>query len=313
MRSTLKLVVAVLSLVLLLVLLERVYYFGLIHNQNIKLTRVQRPINADILFLGPCEPHWGVSPGLLHKLVDAKIYNLALNNSDFADNYLHLHLYLKTNKAPAFVFLYVTPASFDLNTNTFNSFRFAPYLNDPLVDSVVTECDPDYRRWAVLPFMKYAYYNGEVTFNVLQGYKHFFAGRSHAYYEDGYEPPAEQSQNVRNGQLIFRNHSVKYIWSTEREKYLRKIIRLGKSVGAQVILYESPVYKQYLKSEGNRGELKQRVRDVAEQEKISFVQFKDLPFTGDASMFNAPRNLNRKGVVLFADTFGRYLHVMIHR
>lgn len=305
-----KIVVSFVLLIGALFLLEWIYTFGYLHNQNIKLPRIKRPVNADVLFLGPCEPHWGISPEMLQKNTGVRIYNLALNNSDFADNYLHLHLYLKSNKPPEFVFLYLTPASFDKHTNTFNSYRFAPYLNDPLVDPVVSDVDPDYYRWSKLPFMKYAYYNNEVTFNVFQGYKHFFAGRNNAYYEDGYEPPAEFARDVTDGKLVISQKPVIYTFDKKRAEYLVKIIRLAQSVGSEVVLYESPVYEPYLELELNRPEIENRIHEISKQESVRFVQFRDLSIAKDPANFNAPRNFNRRGVVLFSDTLERYLNAI---
>jgi len=240
--------------------------------------------------------------------VDANMYNLALANSDFADNYLHLYLYLKKNKPPRLMFLYVTPASFDVRTNVFNSFRFAPYLEDPKVDSVVADMDQEYERWAIIPFMRYAYYNSECTFNVVQGFKHYFSGRREAYYQDGYEPPAENAVNVKDGQLVISpNDTITYKWSLTRERYLRKIIRLAKNSGAEIQLVELPVYRPSLQLEKNRFEIEKRISELAKGENCRFVQFQDLSLATNPSNFNAPRNLNRKGVVLFADTFGKYV------
>ena len=101
--------------------LDVLYTFALLHNQNLKLTSVAtHPRNAELLIHGPCEPLWMVSPELIDPHTGISSYNLALSHSDFADNYLHLYLYLKQNHAPEYLFLFVTPESFDVRFNTLN-------------------------------------------------------------------------------------------------------------------------------------------------------------------------------------------------
>ena len=88
---------------------------------------------------------------------------------------------------------------------------------------------------------------------------------------------------------------------------MRKTIRLARSAGSKVILFELPVYEKVLELEINRVEFEKRITKLAQQEKVTFVQFKGLAIAKDSSNFNAPRNFNRQGVVLFADTFGKYV------
>jgi hypothetical protein len=312
MRSLLHITVWFAALVLLLSGLSEAAGFGLRKNRNLKLSAAENAGPAvDLLFLGPCEPLWSLSPALIRSHTGLSSYNLSLSNSDFADNYLHLYLYLKNNPAPRSLFVYVTPASFDSSVNAFNTFRFAPYLDDSVVREVIEDCDPRYYSWVWFPYMRYAYYNAEINFNVVQGYKHFFTGRQQAYYSDGYEPPQETVAGVRNGVFVRElQDTVRYSWDPSRERYLRKIIRLARSKGIYVYLYESPVIQEAMVLEKDRRMFVGRIETLARQENAGYRRFEKLGRSPERNFFNAPRNLNRKGVLIFADTFAGYLKAL---
>jgi len=172
MKNILKILVSLVVIWFVLVGLSKLYDFALLHNTNIKAAYVQKTkIEADILIHGPCEPLWMISPKTLDKQTGLRSYNLSSSHSDFADNYLHLYFYLKNNKAPKYLFLYATPESMDPKYNTFNTYRFAAFVDDPVVDSVIKENDPAYYQWTKIPFMKYAYYSNKINFDALTGLK----------------------------------------------------------------------------------------------------------------------------------------------
>ena len=313
MRNIVKIGFVIASLWFCLIALEQIFDFGLKHNQNIKLAYVKNNrIDADILIHGPCEPLWMISPAILDKQTKLKSYNLALSHSDFADNFLHLYIYLKYNKAPAYLFLYVTPESFDEHYNTFNTYRFSPYLNDSVVTRVLATCDSSYYKWINIPFMKYAYYNHKQSFNVLQGYKHWFTNRSLPYYPNGFEPPAK---------IAWDNHLEKFIqlypkgyhfkWSMLREKYLLEIIKLAKSKKIKLFLYESPVLNEAKAYQPNRNEILSKIELLAKKNNIKYILFDSMDIANSRKYFISILNLNLKGSEIFSDSLGKYVQEKI--
>jgi hypothetical protein len=309
MRTGVKIFLVLAAIYACLLLLEAAYGFGLKHNQNNKLSNSSLvPKNAGLLVHGPCEPLWMISPALLDQQTGIPSYNLALSHSDFADNYLHLYLYLKHNKAPDYIFLYITPESMDRRYNTFNSYRFAPYLDDQLVMQTVRENDPEYARWCFIPFMCYAYYSNKLSFDVIQGYKHYFTNRKEAYYPDGFEPPTNR---------VWGNHAAAFAelydkntvfdWDPLRETYLLKTIRLAKERDIHVYLYESPIYAEALAWQPNRKEMIARIRNLAAMEDVPFIQFEGLEMAKDKNLFISTLNFNMEGLKLFNDTLGKYI------
>jgi len=294
---------------LLLSGLGRLYDFGLHHNANIKAAYVQSAkIDAALLIHGPCEPLWMISPKTLYVQTGIKSYNLALSHSDFADNYLHLYFYLKGNKAPRYLFLYVTPESMDPKYNTFNTYRFASFLGDPVVDSVVKECDPAYYKWIMIPFMKYAFYNNTINFEALQGMKHYFGKRTIPYYPDGYEPPIQR---------VWDNHLEEFIhlypqgynfnWDRLREKYLCKTIELAQRSGIKVYLYESPVLKEAVPYQPNRQQITGKIEAIAGKYGIKYVRFENMKIAESRKYYMSALNTNMEGSRIFTDSLGRYI------
>ena len=296
-----------------LFLLQFFFDFGIQHNLNIKSSYVSaHKINTDILVLGPCEPLWMVAPSIITKRTKASCYNLANSHSDFADNYLHLHLYLKNNLAPKYLLLYVTPESFDLNYNTFYSYRFAAFLNDTLVSNTVKECDPAFYKWTAYPFMKYAYYNHQTFFNAIQGWKHVVTKKQAPYYPDGFEPPAK---------IVWDNHydhlKTKYpngyyfTLDNLREKYLYKIILLCKEKKIQVILYESPILEETAKHQPNRKDFLQEINFISKNMNLSFISFEDMALAHDRKNYISPMITTLQGSYVFSDSLGKYLQTII--
>jgi hypothetical protein len=310
MRTFFKIGFLLFALWATLVFLEKVYDFGLKHNQNIKMSAIQNAQpNCELVIHGPCEPLWMISPALLDPKTKMPSYNLALSHSDFADNYLHLYFYLKHNVAPKYLLLYVTPESLDKNYNTFNSYRFAPYLSDSLVREVVKENDPDYFKWSFLPFMKYAFYNNKFNFDVLQGFKHYATNRKLAYYPDGFEPPTKRAWGNHAAEFaaLYKNNTL-FKLDPLREKYLIKLIRLAKQKQINVFLYESPVLNEALVLQSNRTTMINKIKSIAVSENVPFFQFDNLPMAKQKKYFISTLNFNMAGVKLFNDTLASFIN-----
>lgn len=298
-----------LSLVLLLYAYQWFIGFGLKHNKNVKASyAASQEINAQLLVLGPCEPLWMADPETIEKYTSLSAYNLANAHSDFADNYLHLYLYLKKSISPTYLLLYVTPESFDTNYNTFYSYRFAPFLDDIIVADVVKDCDHTYYDLKDIPAMQYVYYNHQSFFNALTGWKHYFTGRKYPYHMMGFEPPAEIAWDNHYDNLKLKYPNGYYFsWSGKREKYLDKILSLCREKGIKVILYESPVLKETADNQPNRTEFIKSIERIASNAGIPFFSFQNVSWAGDRKHFISPMITTLKGSYEFSDTLGAFL------
>jgi len=292
-----------------LFVLDNFYSARLRENKNTKADYVSSTrIDAEVLIHGPCEPLWMINPAQLDAITEKKSYNLALSHSDFADNYLHLYLYLKNNKAPKLILLYVTPESMDKKFNTFNSYRFAQYLSDDTVAKVVSECDAEYYKKAVVPYFAYAYYNKQITFNALQGLKHKRDKRSLPFFSNGFEPPAKITwDNHLEDMQSQYPQGYEFKIDSLRVKYLNKIIDLAKSYGSEIVLYESPILKESLSNLNNREETLLFVKEIARKQNVQYVLFEDEKLSSSRGNYISSLNLNSKGLVVFNDSLAQYI------
>jgi hypothetical protein len=292
-----------------LFVLDNFYSSSLRTNKNTKADYVSSTrIDAEVLIHGPCEPLWMVNPEQLDTLTGKKSYNLALSHSDFADNYLHLYLYLKNNKAPKLILLYVTPESMDKKFNTFNSYRFAQYLADDTVAKVVSECDVEYYKNTTVPYFAYAYYNKQITFNTLQGLKHKKDKRALPFFANGFEPPAKITwDNHLEDMQSQYPEGYEFKIDSLRVKYLMKTIKLAKQYGSEIILYESPVLTESLKNLKNREETITFIKKLAAKENVDYVLFKDEDLSSSRSNYISSLNLNAKGLLVFNDTLAQFI------
>lgn len=309
MNSVLKITITLGLVTGSLFVLDNFYSSSLRSNKNTKADYVSSTkIDADVLIHGPCEPLWMINPEQLDEATGKKSYNLALSHSDFADNYLHLYLYLKSNKAPKLILLYVTPESMDKNFNTFNSYRFAQYIYDDTVAKVLSECDAEYYIRIWIPYFAYAYYNKQITFNALQGLKHKKDNRALPFFVNGFEPPAKITwDNHLEDMQSQYPQGYEFMIDSSRVKYLKKTIALAKQYGSKIILFESPVLSESLKSLKNREETITFINQLAAKENVDYILFKDENLSASRSNYISSLNLNPKGLVVFNDTLAKYI------
>jgi hypothetical protein len=309
MKLIFKICLSLVIAVVVLVLLEIFVKTGLEKNKNHKISFIaQHPINAAVLIHGPCESEWAIDPDALSHYTKSKVYNLSLNHSDFADNYLFLYEYLKHQPAPQAVVLYATPESFDSTiSNTFNTYRFTYLLKDDTVRSVVKEIDPVYAKWSNIPFMKYSYYSNFIFYKSISGWINFLLHDTVAKYPTGYVAPVA---SFRNAFKNFRDLNPRYgtfLWSAGREKYFIKIIELLSSKNIPLVVYESPVYYEAEPMQKNRNVWLKRIDSICTVNNVPYRRFDSMQLKYDKSNYFSTYNLTLKGVADFTPVFGKFL------
>lgn len=323
-----KILVAIVLLILSLYGLEAAYGFFIKQNVNIKVSRITKGgMQNDLLFHGPCEPVFTVNPVYIDSALGTRSFNLAVEHTDFADNYLHLYLYFKNNALPKQVYLYVTPESFDVRFNTFHTYFFAPYLEDSVVKSVVSEMDEGFVRTSIFPFARYSYYNSYKTFDFLHGMSYWVRNKSEPFHKKGFvKHPDTEFYKRPNGYiapehlLYSANFSISSLndsslyyelyeerqsfnWDIRREKYLRKIFELCHANDVELILFESPAYKESLKDQPNRNEFLERTKRIAKSYNSEYLILQDDVICEDKRNFVCPLILSVKGTEPFLKIF----------
>jgi len=309
-----KFAILILSLLLLLFGMEKCYDFFLMKNVNLKSSYVNtHKIDADVLFLGPCEPLWMMDPDLFQKYTGLKAYNLSTVHANFAENQLMLELYLRANKRPKYLFLYVTGESVDGTFNVFNTYNFPQFIgyHRSFIKSIVQAQDSSYIYHEFFPFLKYAYYNDFVNFNAFQGLKHFLAGRSIPYFPNGYVRP---HGIVWDGRLerFEKEHPKGYTfkWAPEEYGYLLDLLEMGYRNDIQIILYESPMLNEIKPFLLNRDEIKNKISNFAGEygNNVPYWVFDTMKISDSRDYFFSILNTNNKGSAIFNKTFADYFN-----
>ena len=308
-----KTVILLLVLIAFALAVDGLFRFGLSHNLNLKATYVaQGKISADVLVDGPCEPLFTIDPAYLQAKIGKKVYNLSLNHSDFADNYLHLYLYLKNNTPPEYLLLYATPESFDTRFNTFHPYRFAAFLSDSTVSATIAEHDSEYVSWMKVPLLRYTYFGNQLTFPAIQGIKHWLSDKKDPYFENGHQPhPSSRSlanplhfevQRDEYGNKPEDPNNKTFVSDVTREKYFGKILLLAKSKGIKVIVYESPGYSGIFETQSNRTQMLGHIQYLTEGYSSVYWVFDDLPTGKEKENFICPLIMNSPASKVFMDT-----------
>jgi hypothetical protein len=303
-----KSIIWLLALFFSLFLLEKAYKFALKENLNIKASYVlKKKINADVLILGSCEAMSMVSPDVIDSVSNLSAYNLATNHASISEQYLHLYLYLRNNKAPEVLLMHIGGENLDSRFNIFNGYRFVHLMDDSIVYQTIREKDSIYIRLNNFPFLKYAYYNDFFTFRAMQGFKHFTNKKATPYNSKGFEyynidiDEEIKKINTNYPQGIF------YQWDKSEEQYLYKIIDLAKANNIRLIIYQSPVWEgayTYLK---NKKEMDARIEKIATENSIEYILF-DIPeISAYKSNYITLLRLNKKNALVFSAILAKYV------
>lgn len=293
MKKRSKYIVLILLLLTSFLVLDWFIEFGLRRNNNIKASYAQRgEINAEILLHGPCEVIWTINPDIVTEVSGKSSYNLSHVHSDFANNYLSLVHYLKENKAPEKLVLFITPESFDDRYNIFHPYLFSLY-QDSLTNTVLRENSPKYALIHKLPVIRFTYFNRILLFPAIQGWKHEITDKTDPYFMNGYEAPKKMKWDNHYEELIkLYPGGVTFKWSSKREKDFLKIAELCKKEGIELITYESPMLNSSKPGQYNRQEMMARIDSLTEVHSIPFWDYDDHPLCEDQDNFFSALNLN---------------------
>ncbi len=305
-----KAVILILSLVLLLWGMEKGYDFFMKRNVNLKSSFVSNHrIDAKVLFLGPCQTLWMMEPDTFQKYTGLKAYNLATVHANFAESKVMLWLYLRVNKAPQYLFLYVSGESVDGSFTVFNTYNFPQFMDEPWIRDVIKEQDPAFYRYSFIPFMKYAYYNEFVNFNLVQGVKHTLAGKEIPYFANGYVHPHDVVWDGRLERFKAENPQGRtFKWKPEEIKNLKDLVNMAKKNNIRLVLYESPMLNEVKPFLANRDEIKNKISSFAEENFVDYWVFDTMKISNSRTCFFSILNTNDKGSAIFNKVFAEYFN-----
>jgi hypothetical protein len=257
-----------------------------------------------ILYHGACEVEWVVNPGYLDSVIGLKSYNLATGNSNFADNYLDLHIYLKKQQKPDYVILQVSPESFEARNNNLKVFNFANFFDDTTVVNVLNEGDKRYMSTTFIPFLKFSFYSNFTLFRVFAGFLYGIANVQDPRFVNGYRSPDGFDQFLFGSLLEKKNN---YKWSSYEEKYLIKIIELCKTQNIKLVFFRVPTYLPYQRINPILAEKNKLIEQIASDHNVPYFSYDNLEMNNDSSNFFNIHNMSTKGSEKFLKIFANQL------
>lgn len=299
-------------LVTLSVLLMLYSFFmreGIIHNRNYKPGYIlSNRIDADIVYLGACEPEWGILPDTVKQYAGFTNFILGQFGADYAENFLTMRSYLTRQKNPRLVVIYATPESFDESiANGFNSYRFAHLVPDDTIRSVVRDFDPAYAQWSHLPFMRYAWYSSHTFFKGVLGWGDRITGKKFTPDNAGSAVFPIPFEPGKDAVIIHGAPAKDFQWSNRRAKYFSQLISFLQKQHIPVLLYESPLWEKGDSLRHNRNEMLAKIDSIAAVYQVPFKKFENKAISSDSTNFFTITNLSNKATGWFSKELGVYM------
>lgn len=287
---------------------------GIIHNRNYKPGYIlSSRIDADIVYLGACEPEWGILPDSVKKYSGHTNFILGQFGADYAENFLMVRSYLTHQKKPELVVIFATPESFDESiANGFNSYRFAHLDSDDTIRSIIRDFDAPYEKWMHLPFMRYSWYANHTFFKSILGWGDKFRKKNALDTTTGagiFPIPFEPGKDA----VIVHGAPAKdFQWSNRRAKYFSQLISFLQQRNIPVLLYESPLWEKGEMLRHNRNEMVAKIDSIAAVYKVPFKKFENKAISSDSTNFFTITNLSHKATGWFSKELGVYMRDSLH-
>ena len=308
----LKTIFSLLIILIVLLSLDKSYTFFLKNNCNLKTSYVAaNNINADVLVLGSCIPFRTINPDTLEKYSGNKTYNLSANLASLSENFATLHLYLKKNKPPKILLLYISHESMDSSFTLFNTYLFPQFYSDSIIENIIKSEDPDYYKYSKIPFIKFAFYNKYETFSFVEGIKHYLTGKKKPFNPNGYlKPSNDRWDGTFDNFITINKNGIRYNWNLKNEKYLIKIIDLCSHNNIKLIFYQSPILKEFYNYYLNHNEIINKINKIANENNLQYWNFDTMKIASSRKYFIMQTITNNQGSDIFTKTLAKKLKIV---
>jgi hypothetical protein len=277
----------------------------------------KRGLDLDYVFIGSSRTESHIDVRLLNQLSDNKGLNLGSNGGGFAENYLILSHFLKSNLVKE-VFLQVDPFSFNPNKSfsyPFHEYLFNPFLTDSITSAVVLDkCGYlKYSFWKSIPFLRYSEFNSEYKFlSIMDDY----GKNCEAPFDDfGYRSPSNKSPraHIIDGVLFDLRYSdsmmkiQRFALEPEALKYFNKINDLTKKNGIKLSVFMAPIYPKWLDIHTEFDRFCIDLDSISAELGIPFENYSNWNSYKPDSLFLDYTHLNSKGVKFFMADIAKIL------
>jgi hypothetical protein len=154
--------------------------------------------------------------------------------------------------------------------------------------------------------MKYAYYNSNISFPILQGVKHYWNNKHLPYLLDGYDSPFKIIKEFKPRYKDLYRNQQGFKWSLKREKYLSKIIKLCQNSKIQLVLFDPPsLLLNFKKHQNNRLSIRKKIEKIAFKNNIPFWSYDTLNICHEKEKFISNYHLVETESIKFNKTLAQ--------
>jgi hypothetical protein len=270
---------------------EKGIWIGSIHNQQ-----------YDFAVIGSSRAVYMADVLTMEKRLAMKGVNISIDGCAFAGNLAFLNLFLAHGNSINYLLIQVDEWGLihpdSAYSYSFPDYAVLPYLDNDSVCSVLEEQRPLLKAWMweYIPFTAYAEFSTKYPLDkVIGGFKdqsHWAEQKGSALLNGFYE--GIDTSKAKSHERIFYSASF---------NYLKRIVSLCRSKGITPIFYTAPIYRPFLKYEPQNENLTQVLRNLAMDEKLTYLNFTSHPVCDSLVFFKDATHMNQKGALRFSNLF----------
>lgn len=266
----------------------------------------QRKGDYDFAVMGPSRAYMGVDVTSLETKLGQRGINLALDGAGAADQLLALRMFLKHNKL-RHLLLDVNLNALDKRglTYSFHDYEYLPFSDDPDVDAgIAKQRGAKAWAWKYVPFWRNAEFNAQI--GPIQLYTFLKASQ---------DPKARipefdaKGSRLVSGPFVSRAQNRPETWAIEPELVaeFRELLVFAREKGVTITLTLTPELRSRTALQANRAELLATYQKLADDFRLKFLKFDDLPLVDDTRYFVDPSHLNADGARQYTEALAASL------
>lgn len=254
--------------------------------------------NYDFAFLGSSRVFYNTDIKEAEKSWGGKGINLGSGGSSLIDNYLSLYLFLKHGNKIKNLFLQIDDISLNPEERfqrPLNEYIFYENFSDKEVENTYRENCPPWKFFAYKYFPPFIFmeFNNPYRVAAIQnmiGKKNWSESGGSDFKDGTMDDPEKALSEMR---------ATKIVVSKQGEEYLKKIIKLSKDNGINLILYTAPHYATDQKAASWFDPIEKYTTDLAVEENIPYLNFNFSEISPKQELFYKIGHFNRDGVTAF--------------
>lgn len=254
--------------------------------------------NADLIVNGNSRARNQIDPRILDSLLLINSYNIGQNGSGFGIQRLMYKLYRKYNRKPDYILHVVDNGTFEFDGGLYERIKFAPYLNDSLVQATVMDLEGFDKLDQNIPFFKYSGFPVQIINGISS-----FLGLKRASKQElykGFPKPYPEWNDV-----IFESFKEEFPNGTSLPvdnrllRSMNEYIDQCKREGIDVVLVYPPTYYEAVPYFLNDNEVREAMTSLSKENNLLLLDYSTDSLSLSKEYFVDYVHLNKKGTDIF--------------